>query len=68
VSHTLFTCDAWADKRRRCNKIAEEDIDADNLVRIMLVSQDKWNAINQYINEIMTAKEEEERRREREEI
>lgn len=66
AAHTLFVCDAWAERRRICSLTVGEEISPDNLARIMLDSADKWETVNKYANEVMKAKEEEERRRERE--
>lgn len=64
--HTLFECDAWAEQRKTCSLTLGKEISPDNLVRMMLDSADKWNAITKYVNEVLKAKEEEERRIERE--
>lgn len=65
VEHTLFECDAWAAKRRICNLTVEEELDGKNLVDTMLSGRRNWDAVRQYVNEVMKAKEDEERRRER---
>lgn len=68
ASHTLFECDAWAERRRRCCMLVREEIHPENLVTIMLSEKENWEAVSRYINSVMSAKEEEERKREREPI
>jgi len=66
ASHTLFECDAWVERRRTCSITIGEEISAENLVKIMLESAERWNTVNRYFNEVLKAKEEEERRIEKE--
>ncbi|XP_025191832.1 uncharacterized protein LOC112592069 [Melanaphis sacchari] len=62
ATHTLFECDAWAERRRTCCIMIGEEITADNLVQIMLDSEERWNVIHRFVKEVLKAKEEEERR------
>lgn len=44
----------------------EEEISADNLVKVTLESAEGWDTIKRYVNEVLKANEVEERRREQE--
>jgi len=66
AAHTLFECDAWEGRRRICSLTVGYEISLENLIKIMLESEEKWETITKYISEVMKLKEVEERRRERE--
>jgi len=61
-NHTFFECDAWHNKRRELNMLIGEEVTAENLVRNMIHSKDKWKAISNYIHHVLMKKENEERR------
>lgn len=63
VFHTFFVCDAWHTRRTRVNLILGREITPDNLTEMMLSSKDAWTTINDFINEVLYKKEDEERRR-----
>ena len=65
AEHTLFTCDAWHTYRRSAETAIGEDIRPDNLVNLMMESDENWRIITVFITQIIKKKEEEERARQR---
>jgi len=65
AAHTIFACDAWHVKRRQAEIITGTQLNAGNLIATMLTSKENWDTVAGMIHEIMTKKEEEERRRQR---
>lgn len=61
VEHTIFKCDAWEAQRRRLRIITNTDIGPNNIIQTMLATTDNWNAVNEYINAVMSKKEEDQR-------
>jgi hypothetical protein len=63
ANHTLFECDAWASRRSRVNILLGSTISHENLILLMIKSQESWAIISNFIIEVMKKKENEERRR-----
>jgi len=61
--HTFFVCDAWHTRRTRMNMILGREITPDNMTEVMRSSKDAWTTIDDFINEVLQKKEEEERKR-----
>lgn len=58
ADHTLFNCDAWHVARRNVEILVESDLDASNMVDLMLVSKNNWDAISKFITTILNKKKE----------
>ncbi|XP_029154776.1 uncharacterized protein LOC114944915 [Nylanderia fulva] len=62
--HTLIFCSEWFIERRRL--VSALDIDSDllnlmNIIKEIVVSEDKWTAFSVFVHTIMSGKEEDER-------
>lgn len=66
VKHTFFQCDQWWNKRRLLEDQLEQDLNPDNLISIMLKSEQNWKTVNGYIREILKEKKEEEKQLQKE--
>lgn len=65
VEHTIFRCDRWCRLRRILEYKLGGDLEPENIVDHMLKSKKNWDAVNDYVREILSTKEEEERQRQR---
>jgi len=65
--HTLFQCDAWLATRRNMYIRIGEEITPENMISHMLDSKEKWDAISDFIIQVLMKKESEERRWQRQE-
>ena len=63
AEHTLFTCPAHDDDRRRAKAEIGAALSKDNLILTMLASQEKWDQIATFIRRVIETKEEKERRK-----
>lgn len=63
AAHTLFVCDAWHPRRHRAETITGKTLNPGNLVETMISSKENWETVADMIHQIMTKKEDEERRR-----
>lgn len=63
AQHTIFNCDAWHANRRLLNGLLGEEMRPQTMVPLMLRSRENWSAVSGYINDILSKKESEERRR-----
>lgn len=61
AEHTVFECDAWSAKRGRVSTLLNTDISADKIMYSMLRSKKNWEIVNDFINEVIQKKEEDER-------
>ena len=61
AEHTLFTCPAHDDDRRRATAEIGAALSKDNLIPTMLASQEKWDQIATFIRRVTETKEEKER-------
>uniref|UniRef100_A0A2S2P557 Retrovirus-related Pol polyprotein from type-1 retrotransposable element R1 n=1 Tax=Schizaphis graminum TaxID=13262 RepID=A0A2S2P557_SCHGA len=61
--HTFFACDAWYTRRGAAENLLGVTLTPENLIATMLGSKRNWEVINDFIHQIMTRKETEERRR-----
>lgn len=66
--HTLFECDKWVETRRRAVTEIGERITPVNMVNLMLSSKKCWSVIAGMVVDILKRKEDDERKRQREEI
>lgn len=60
--HTVFCCDNWHRSRTRVEMEIGESLTLANMIQHMLQSKRKWMTIDEYIQEVMISKENEERR------
>lgn len=61
--HAIFMCDAWANWRyQTCGELDVEELRADNFIELMISSMERWKSIARLITRIMSTREEEERR------
>ncbi|XP_041989206.1 uncharacterized protein LOC121740532 [Aricia agestis] len=65
AQHTISTCPAWDNHRTNMTNITGQDTTLSALIRAMLESQDKWRAVENFAEAVISAKEEAERVRER---
>jgi len=64
AQHTTFECDAWYVRRHQlCISLGIATICPRTMVALMLKSKDNWTAVSQFITEVLSKKEAEERRR-----
>lgn len=64
AKHTLFECASWETERNTLQWNVNATIDETNMVKLMLGSSEVWDAISQFISDVLSKKEDEERRRE----
>lgn len=67
AEHAFFECDAWFNLRYELTEDIGKEIRVDNVIDLMLESEDQWRKINNAIGRVMRARESEERSRERKE-
>jgi len=65
AEHTLFDCPAWDEDRLEMNSVNESTLDSENIIRSMLSSPMRWEAVAKFAGKVMTAKEVAEREREK---
>lgn len=69
ANHAIFECDAWWRLRREaCVYLDIDDLTPDNIVGVMLSSQEAWQRIDNLISRIMSTREDLERIREQGQI
>ncbi|XP_041977482.1 uncharacterized protein LOC121731874 [Aricia agestis] len=68
AQHTLLACPAWNEQRAALQAAVGDDISLPVIVRAMLSSENSWRAVATFAEEVMSAKEESERRREAESL
>ena len=61
--HTLFVCNKWDNNRRVLKTQIKSDITASNLVTLILSSEENWNHIKTYVQNIMKEKGKEENKK-----
>lgn len=61
AQHTLSECTAWHTERSELCQIVGPDLTIASVIRSMLSSEDKWNAVRRYCDTVMSQKEEAER-------
>ncbi|XP_041986336.1 uncharacterized protein LOC121738390 [Aricia agestis] len=66
AEHTLSTCPSWTEQRAALTAAIGVDLSLPSIIRAMLTSEIAWQAVNDFAQDVITAKEEAERRRERE--
>ncbi|XP_029172267.1 uncharacterized protein LOC114941449 [Nylanderia fulva] len=64
AQHTVEFCPAWADQRRALTSAIGGDLGLPSMVKAMLESQQKWEAVASFCEEVLTRKEAAERERE----
>lgn len=65
--HTVFECMRWDQSREELEVQLTERLTVDNMVKIMLETEEKWKIVTRYLTKIMKEKIEIERRTQREE-
>jgi hypothetical protein len=67
ADHTLFECAAWTQERTRLEEALGDktEVSPEKMVPSMLQNNEKWSAWMAFASTVMTAKEEEERSRQR---
>lgn len=63
AEHTLFSCSRWETHRVEMEVQIGQQLNEGNLINQMLKSKESWNVIARCMNQVMRAKEDEERRR-----
>jgi len=63
ANHTVFVCDAWESRRSRVNTALNTAISPDNIISTMLQDKNSWDAVSTFIHEVLSKKEDEEKRR-----
>ncbi|VVC46488.1 Endonuclease/exonuclease/phosphatase,Reverse transcriptase domain [Cinara cedri] len=66
AEHAFFQCGRWWQARRRLEMEIGADLVPETLVGAMLASRRAWEAVQAFANHVMAAREEDERRRQRE--
>ena len=66
AEHTLFKCDFWRPRKIKVEAALKQELTKNSMVRLMINTEENWNTIRDYIQEIMRTKEEDERKREKE--
>ncbi|XP_041976465.1 uncharacterized protein LOC121731176 [Aricia agestis] len=66
AEHTMTTCPSWMEQRTALTAVIGMDLSLPAIIRAMLSSEIAWQAVNDFAQEVITAKEEAERRREQE--
>ncbi|KAJ3661613.1 hypothetical protein Zmor_006001 [Zophobas morio] len=66
VEHTLFGCHRWHGWRHEVEIQVGRKLTPDNLIEAMLEKVENWKLIAEYMRKIMTCKEEDERKEEKE--
>jgi hypothetical protein len=65
AEHTLFNCSAWSDYRLELERDLGRPYTPETMVPIMLESEELWNLIQNFVEHVMSTKEEAERERQR---
>jgi len=68
VEHSQFRCDRWWRLRRTLKDKLGGELEPENIMIHMLQSCEKWDTVNEYVHEILSIKEEEERQRKRQTV
>ena len=63
VEHVIFQCPRFCPERKGLEQILGQRIRPDNLIDLMVVSQEKWNAVSEYCATIIKKLRLEERAR-----
>ena len=53
ADHIIFECPKWINARRALNSNLGETIAAENIIKIMLKSENDWNRCENYINTVI---------------
>ena len=67
AEHTFTECSKWKERREEVKTKTGREITSNNLVQIMLESEDNWQIILNYTRQILEQKERDEKRRQRQE-
>lgn len=65
AEHAIFRCDRWWKQRRELEVRIDRAFEPEAVVDAMLASQENWNAVGDFVNHILSRREEEERARQR---
>lgn len=63
--HAFFMCDRWWQRRRELEVQINRDFTPSTAIAVMMESRHNWDAVNRYVDLILTAREKEERERQR---
>lgn len=63
ADHVFFSCDRWLRKRRDLEVMVGADLSSDTIVGLMLNSKKNWKLIKDFVNQVMSTRESEERDR-----
>jgi hypothetical protein len=67
AEHTFFACDRWWRRRMELKATIDDPFTPETVVGKMLESRSNWTAVDQFVKEVLTTKEAEERERQRQE-
>jgi hypothetical protein len=62
--HTMFQCARWVTKRTEAETATGVELNAENVVEVMLRGQTEWDAVGRFLTEVMRQKEADERQEE----
>lgn len=65
AEHTLARCPEWADARCGLTETAGCEVDAANIIEVMLSSKDKWKAVTIFAEDVLRIKAQDESEEER---
>ena len=65
VEHAIFGCDRWRTDRRTLEETLGQELRPETIVELMMSGLDKWKLISNFINKLLSSREEEERIRQR---
>jgi len=63
--HAFFSCDRWWQLRRELEVQINRDFTPSTAIAVMMESTHNWDAVNKYVDLILTTREKEERERQR---
>jgi len=67
AEHAIFVCDRWWRRRMELKATINDPFTPETVVGKMLESQYNWTAVEQFVKEVLTKRESEERERQRQE-
>jgi hypothetical protein len=68
AEHVFFKCDRWWRQRQALEVEIEEEATPENIIKCMLTSRRNWDAVRDFVNQVQSTREKEERERQRNQI
>ena len=66
VEHTIFVCSKWEQSRNETYQKLGHELTPDNIIETMIENEGNWKEVHKLIRNIMSNKEKDELRRQRE--